>query len=204
MLRDHLYSLFHQILECFVILTLLALDFHNYSIPVAKLSTVCSSDLQFPRFVMSSNLKTSMTSLMNFSSCSLFFGKESLVFIMCSSLMVMVIVRRAWSEVSCQEEWIACQLSLLESLQRNIRSNTKSDIPSISKYIVGIGLVGINKSRLNDSAIINRSLLIEEWWGKEGFHRLSLMLKSFVIIIKFSILISVSLRYFKVEWKASE
>ena len=53
---------------------------------------------------MLSDLKTPMTSLMNFSSYSLFFDKESLVFIMCSSLIVMVIVRGAWSEVSHQEE----------------------------------------------------------------------------------------------------
>jgi len=42
---------------------------------------------------VSSDLKTQMTSLMNFSSCLLFFDKESLVFIMCSSSMVIVMVR---------------------------------------------------------------------------------------------------------------
>jgi len=52
---------------------------------------------------MSSDLKALMTSLMNFFSYSLLFGKESLVFIMCSSSMAMVIVRGAWLEVSCQE-----------------------------------------------------------------------------------------------------
>ena len=192
MLRDYLHLLFHQILECFIILTLLVLDFHACLILVAKLSTVCSSNLQFPRFVMSSDLKTLMTSLMNFSSCSLFFGKESLVFIMCSSSMAIVIVREAWSEVSHQEGWIACWLSLLELLWRNIRSNTKSDTPSISEYLVGIGLVETDKSKLNKSAIINRSSLIVEWWEKEGSYRLSLMLKSPVIIIKLSILTSVS------------
>ena len=56
-----------------------------------------------------------------------------------------------------------CQLSLLESLQRNIRSNTKSDTPSVSEYLVEIGLVEIDKSKLNESAIINRLLLIKEW-----------------------------------------
>ena len=76
-----------------MILTLLVLDIYACSILVANLSTVCSSNLQFLRFVISSDLKTPMTSLMNFSSCSLFFGKGSLVFIMCSSSIVMVIVR---------------------------------------------------------------------------------------------------------------
>ena len=78
-----------------MILTLLALDFHTCLILLAKLLTVCSSNSQFPRFVMSSNLKALMTSLMNFSSYSLLFGKESLVFITCSSSMVIVIVRGA-------------------------------------------------------------------------------------------------------------
>ena len=55
-----------------------------------------------------------------------------------------------------------CRLSLLKSLQRNIRSNTESDTPSVSEYLVGIGLVEIDKSKLNESTIINRSLLIKE------------------------------------------
>ena len=76
-----------------MILTLLVLDFYTFSIPVAKLSTVCSRDSQFIRLVMSSDLKILITSLMNFFSCSLFFDKESLVCIICSSLIVMVIVR---------------------------------------------------------------------------------------------------------------
>ena len=84
-----------------MILTLLVLDFHTCSVLVAKLLIVCSSDSQFLRFVTSSDLKTPMTSLINFSSCLLLFGKESLVFITCSSSMVMVIVRGAWLEVSC-------------------------------------------------------------------------------------------------------
>ena len=83
-----------------MILTFLVLDIYAYLIFIAKLSTVCSSNLQFLKFVISSDLKTPMTSLINFSSCSLLFGKESLVFIMYSSSMVMVIVRGAWLEVS--------------------------------------------------------------------------------------------------------
>ena len=89
-------------------------------------------------------------------------------------------------------------------LRKNIRSNTEFDIPVVSKYLVGIGLIGIDSSKLDKSARINKLLLIEEWWGKEGFYRLSLMLKLSVIIIKLSIFTSVSLRYFKAEWKVSE
>ena len=161
-MKDCLQSSFHHILEWFVILTLLVLEFHVCSILVASLSMICLSNSQSMRFIVSSNLKTQMTFLMNSSSCSLFFNKKSLVFIMYSYLMVIVIVRGAWSEISLQDGWITWWLSLLESLWRNIRSNTESDTISMSEYIVGIGLIGTNSSKLNKSTRINRSSLIKE------------------------------------------
>ena len=45
---------------------------------------------------------------------------------------------------------------------------TEFDSPTVSEYLVEAGLVGINKSKLNKSAIINKSSLIDRWWGKEG------------------------------------
>jgi len=45
---------------------------------------------------------------------------------------------------------------------------TKFNLPTVSEYLVEVGLVDINKSKLNKSAIINKSLLIDRWWGKEG------------------------------------
>ena len=86
-----------------MILALLALEFYTCLILVARLSTIYSNDLQSLRFAVSSDLKTQMTFLMNFFSCLLFFGKESLVFITYSSLMAIVIVRGAWSEISLQD-----------------------------------------------------------------------------------------------------
>ena len=39
---------------------------------------------------------------------------------------------------------------------------TEFDLPTISEYLVEIWLIGINKSKLNESAIIMRLLLIDE------------------------------------------
>ena len=76
--------------------------------------------------------------------------------------------------------------------------------PVVSEYLVGQGLMGVDKVRLNESAIIIKSSLIEEWNRKDEFHKLSLILKSPVIRRILSILTSVSLGYFKVEWEESE
>ena len=67
----------------------------------------------------------------------------------------------------------------------------------MSEYLVGQGLVGLEKVRLKASAIIIKSSLIDEWKGKDESHRLFLMLKSSVMRTTLSMLASVSLRYFK-------
>jgi len=76
--------------------------------------------------------------------------------------------------------------------------------PAVLEYLVGYGLVGVDSARLNESAIMIRLSLIEEWWGKDRSYKLSLILKSPVIRRTLSMLTSVSLRYFKAECKESE
>ena len=76
---------------------------------------------------------------------------------------------------------------------------TEFDSPVVSENLVSSGLVGIERDKLNESANIIRSLLIEEWKGNDEFHKLSLMLKSPVMRRTLLILTSVSLRYFKAE-----
>jgi len=72
------------------------------------------------------------------------------------------------------------------------------------EYLVRQGLVGDKRAKLNESAIIKKSSLMDEWWGKEGSHKLSLILKSSVMIKTLSMLISIFLKYFKAEWDESE
>ena len=76
--------------------------------------------------------------------------------------------------------------------------------PEVSEYLVGQGLIRVNRERLNELAIIIRSSLIEEWKGKDRFYKLSLILKLPIIRRMLSMLTSVSLRYFKAKWEESE
>ena len=78
------------------------------------------------------------------------------------------------------------------------------DSPAISEYLVGQGLVGVDNTRLKESAIIIKSSLIEEWNGKDKSHKLSLILKSPVIRMMLSILTLVFFRYFKAVCDESE
>ena len=64
--------------------------------------------------------------------------------------------------------------------------------PAVSEYLVGQGLVGIDRARLNESAIMRRSSLMKEWWGKDMSYKLFLMLKSPVIMKMLLMFISVS------------
>ena len=62
--------------------------------------------------------------------------------------------------------------NLLELLCKNIKLMTEFESFLLSEYLVRVQLVGKEKSRLKESAIISKSLLIEEWWRKDGSQRL--------------------------------
>jgi len=86
-----------------------------------------------------------------------------------------------------------CWLILLDPYWRNIRSIVELAPPTVLEYLVGQGLVGDERAKLNESAIIKRSSLMDEWWGKEGSYKLSLILKSPVMTRILFILTSISL-----------
>ncbi len=85
-----------------------------------------------------------------------------------------------------------------------MRSITEFDSPAVSEYLVGQGLVRVDKERLKESAIIIKLSLTKEWNGNAEFYKLSLILKSPIMRRTFSIFTSVSLRYFKAVWEESE
>ena len=116
LLREWLQSSFHHFLECFVMLTLLALAFQACSTLAASELTTCSRDSWFKRFEVLRDLKIRAASLMNASFSLLFFGNKNLEVRTSSSIMGMVIIRDAWSEVSHHSGWIIWLLSFLESL----------------------------------------------------------------------------------------
>jgi len=81
---------------------------------------------------------------------------------MISLIIGMLMMRGAWSEERRQSgkmEWLS---SSLELWHRNIRSITEFDSPVVSENLVGPGLVGDERDRSKESAIIIRSSLIEE------------------------------------------
>jgi len=76
-------------------------------------------------------------------------------------MMDMVMERSAWLEVRCQSRWMECWLISFDPYQRNIRSMVELDSSAVSEYLVGQGLVGDERAKLRESAIIKRLSLID-------------------------------------------
>ena len=55
-----------------------------------------------------------------------------------------------------------CWLILLDLYRRNIRSMVKLASPTMLEYLVGQGLVGDKRAKLNKSAMIKRLSLMNE------------------------------------------
>ena len=199
LLNAWLHSLFYHCLECFVILVCLVFFFHACLILDLNRLTRFSSLTLSVRLEVLRFLMTTVASLTKAASSLLFFGIKSLDEVMYSLVIGIVTVKGAWSDNRCQSEWIEWLLSLVVPLWRNIRSITELAFPSVSEYLVGVRLVRVDKFKLKKLAIIIRSSLIEKWWGNNRSYKLSLILKSLVIISKLLIFTSVSLRYFKAE-----
>jgi len=75
---------------------------------------------------------------------------------------------------------------------------------SLLEYLVETWLIGHERFKLKESAMIIRLSLIEEWWEKEGSYKLSWMLKSPLITKRLWMFTSVFLRYFTAVYKESE
>ena len=132
-----LHSLFHQLLECLVILTHFEFALHVFlileaSVLVTTLSLLLSDKLSTLMFLIAYKI-----SLIKLSSSLLFFAIENFDETMFSSAMGIVIVRGAWSKESCQSGWIEWLLSSVEPLCKNMRSITEFALPVMSKYLVG-------------------------------------------------------------------
>ena len=87
---------------------------------------------------------------------------------------------------------------------RKIRFKTEFESWSLSEYLVGKNSVGFEISNWKESAILKRVILWAKWYRKLESQKLSLILKSLVMIRTLLILTSVSLRYFKANWDKSE
>ena len=202
--RDWPHSSVHYCLECFMILNFFAFLVHACFISTLSWLTVCSKLFLLIKLDISRFLKINITSLIKVISYLLFCRIDDLEVLTISSAMGIVIVRETWLEERWLSGWIECLSSSLDLYRRNIRLIIKFASPIVSKYLVGQGLVDVNKAKLNESTIIMRSSLIKEWWGKDVSYRLSLMLKFLIITRTLSMFTLVSLRYFKAVWEESE
>ena len=88
--------------------------------------------------------------------------------------------------------------------QRKTRSKTELESQSLSEYLVRKNSVELDNSNWNESTISKRVSLWIKWYGKFASHKLSLILKSPVIMRMLLILTSIFLRYFKANWDKSK
>jgi len=194
-LMARLHSLFHHCLECLVILDCFVFLFYTWLISELRLLTIFSRHSLLLMLRVSRFWKTEMTSLMKAFSCLLFCWIESFEVVINSFAMGIVTDRGVWFNVSRQSGWMECWFNSIESHLRN--TMVELVFPTVSEYLVGKEVVDVERANWKESAISNKSSLIDEWWGNEESHRLSLMLKSLVITRMLSKLTSISLRYFK-------
>jgi len=85
-----------------------------------------------------------------------------------------------------------------------MRSRTELESQWLSAYHVRTWLTKVKSSKLKLSAISFKELVWCKWWGYKGFHLLSLILKSPIIIRMLFKFILVFLKYFKVDCWSSE
>jgi len=107
-------------------------------------------------------LKFKITSSINAFSWSLLRGIVNFDNGKISSMMEISMESGVWSEergISGEMRWLS---SLGEPFHKNIRSRTKFTSPATLEYLVGQGLIAVDKVKLNESAIIKRSSLIGE------------------------------------------
>ena len=156
MFRALLYSSFYQLLDCFVILIYFEFAFQAQLILEARNIIVSSSLKELLKSLVLMLLIACTTSSMNLDSSSLFFAMEYLNELMFSLAISILMVSGAWSNESWELRRMEWLLSLLEPLQRNMRSMVELEPLSVSKYLVGTMLVGLDSSKLKESATVIR------------------------------------------------
>ena len=102
------------------------------------------------------------TFLIKLASSLLFFTMKNFDEMMFSSVMGIDTVRGAWSKESHQSGCMKWLLSSVKPLCKNIRLMTEFESPAMSKYLVETQWVGIDRSKLKESAMIIRSSLVAE------------------------------------------
>ena len=137
--RSWLHLLFHQLLECLVILTGFEYLNQAWSTMSVNFKTTSSNSSIFEIVEASIYEKDVAISLTKLASSLLFLAIVCLLFSTCSSTMGIVTVKRAWSDEQHQSGWIQWVFISEELLPKNIKSITEFDSLGLSKYLVGTG-----------------------------------------------------------------
>ena len=163
MLRSLLQLTSYQLLEYTVISTTFEFFVQILSKELANLLTMLSRWAILLISDMLILLSDSVSSLMKVCFLLLSLTIEHFLVWTCFSTIGIMTVRGTWSEVSLQSEWIKWLSILLEPNHRNIRLMTELVSWILSEYLVRTWLVGTERSRLKQSAMINKLLLKEKW-----------------------------------------
>ena len=152
-------SLFHQALECLVILTIFEYLNQISSILVTKCWTTSSKDLASWISDVFKFLINQVRSSINCLSSSLPLTKEHYLVEMFLSLMWMSTVIRAWLDISLQSGWIWWWLNSIDEDWVKTRSKTKFEFWSLFKNLVGKFSVRLDRPREKESVISNNMSL---------------------------------------------
>ena len=143
-------------------LTIFEFFSHILSKEQVKEQTMFSREITLNKSLVLISLIALITSLTKIFSSLLFLIIICFFIWICSLMIRMVIVSRAWSDTKCQSGWIEWLSSSSDLNLKNIRFRTKFKSWLLSRYLVGTYLVGTESSRKKESAMSkNKSLWIE-------------------------------------------
>ena len=131
----------HQLLECFMMLMIFEFFVHILSIELTRLRITFSSCSTSDKSLILISLNALINSLTKTLSLLLFLTIVCFLAWICSPKIGIVIVNRAWSEVSLYSRWIVWLLNSFDLNHKNIRSSTKFISWLLSEYLVRTWLV---------------------------------------------------------------
>jgi len=176
--KSLLQSLFYHAFEYLVMLACFEYLIQSFSVIAINFWVVPSNISQSGILVMSICLTLLVSSLINLASSSLFLTIVLLLSYINSSLIMILIAKKAWLDGLHKSSKIVCVSNSSVLAWRNIKSITELKSLELFMYLVGIYMIGINSFRLNESVTSPRVPACTEWWGYDRFQSLSLILKS--------------------------
>ena len=152
-------------------------------------------------WIVLSLLTKLVTSEMNIDSLSLFLMIVCFLDWIYSSRIEIFTIKGVQSNESLHSEWMVWLSNLFKVGQRNMRLIVEFELSWLLVYLIGTWEIWLEILNWNKLALSMSNLLCTEWLGNKESYKLSLMLKSPIIMRTLLILALVSLRYFKAIWE---